>query len=61
METFGNDDGPVVAGGPTGQIDGVCNLGELTDKGRETTLALGQRYAIHKSRIRDPTNGSYGF
>ena len=46
LETFGDDDGPVVARGPKGEIDGVCNLGELTDKGRETTLALGQRYMI---------------
>ena len=26
-----------------GEINGICQLGELTDKGRETTLALGQR------------------
>ncbi|MCJ1401785.1 hypothetical protein MMC11_005002 [Xylographa trunciseda] len=43
LETFGKDDGPIVAAGPNGEIDGVCQLGELTDKGRETTLALGQR------------------
>ncbi|MCJ1320084.1 hypothetical protein MMC15_005421 [Xylographa vitiligo] len=43
LETFSEDDGPVVATGPKGEIDGVCQLGELTDKGRETTLALGQR------------------
>ncbi|MCJ1394460.1 hypothetical protein MMC18_007338 [Xylographa bjoerkii] len=43
IETFGEDDGPVIAVGPKGQVDGVCQLGELTDKGRETTLALGQR------------------
>jgi acid phosphatase len=34
---------PVIASGPGGQFDGVCQPGELTDKGRETTLALGQR------------------
>ncbi|KAL1598780.1 hypothetical protein SLS60_007922 [Paraconiothyrium brasiliense] len=26
-----------------GEFDGICQPGELTDKGRETTLALGQR------------------
>ncbi|MCJ1285867.1 hypothetical protein MMC26_005209 [Xylographa opegraphella] len=43
LETFGEDDGPIIAAGPKGEIDGVCQLGELTDKGRETTLAVGQR------------------
>jgi acid phosphatase len=43
LETFGIDDGPVVASGPKGEFDGVCQPGELTDKGRETTLALGHR------------------
>jgi len=43
LETFGPDDGPVIAAGPKGQFDGICNAGELTNKGRETTLALGQR------------------
>ncbi|KAH7406934.1 histidine phosphatase superfamily [Phaeosphaeria sp. MPI-PUGE-AT-0046c] len=43
LETFGNDDGPVIASGPGGEFDAICQPGELTDKGRETTLALGQR------------------
>ncbi|KAL3426001.1 acid phosphatase [Phlyctema vagabunda] len=43
LETFGHDDGPVIASGPKGEVDDVCNLGELTDKGRETTWALGKR------------------
>ncbi|KAF2143314.1 uncharacterized protein K452DRAFT_286145 [Aplosporella prunicola CBS 121167] len=43
LETFGADDGPVVASGPGGEFDAVCQPGELTDKGRETTLALGER------------------
>ena len=43
METFGEDDGPVIAAGPRGEVDGVCQLGELTDKGRQTTLSLGRR------------------
>ncbi|KAL8644537.1 MAG: hypothetical protein Q9210_007206 [Variospora velana] len=44
METFSDDDRPVLAAGPTGTVDTVCQLGELTDKGRETTLALGERF-----------------
>ncbi|KAI9668643.1 MAG: hypothetical protein M1831_001082 [Alyxoria varia] len=43
LETFGVDDMPVTAVGPRGETDGVCLPGELTDKGRETTMALGQR------------------
>ena len=43
LETFGANDASVLASGPNQQTDGICNLGELTDKGRETTLALGQR------------------
>ncbi|KAF2660019.1 phosphoglycerate mutase-like protein [Lophiostoma macrostomum CBS 122681] len=43
LETFGMDDGPVIASGPNGEFDAVCQPGELTDKGRETTLALGER------------------
>ena len=34
---------PVIISGPQGEVDGICSPGELTDKGRETTLALGQR------------------
>ncbi|ORY13430.1 histidine phosphatase superfamily [Clohesyomyces aquaticus] len=43
LETFGMDDGPVIASGPNGEFDAVCQPGELTDLGRETTLSLGQR------------------
>ncbi|CAO2652535.1 Nn.00g008180.m01.CDS01 [Neocucurbitaria sp. VM-36] len=43
LETFGVHDGPVIASGPRGEFDAICQPGELTDKGRETTLALGQR------------------
>lgn len=43
LERFGEDDGPIIAAGPNGEVDGICQLGELTDKGRETTYALGQR------------------
>ena len=43
LERFGDDDGPVIAAGPNGQVDGVCQLGELTDQGRQTTYDLGTR------------------
>ena len=43
LETFGSDDGPVIAAGPRGEVDGICDLGELTDIGRYTTWDLGRR------------------
>lgn len=43
LEVFGSDDGPEVASGPKGEYDAICQPGELSDKGRETTLALGKR------------------
>ncbi len=43
IETFGHLDSPVIASGPQGEVDAICNLGELTDIGRRTTHALGQR------------------
>ncbi|CAI6336512.1 unnamed protein product [Periconia digitata] len=43
LETFNSDDSPVFASGVSGEHDAICQPGELTDKGRETTLALGQR------------------
>ncbi|CBX94230.1 similar to histidine acid phosphatase [Plenodomus lingam JN3] len=33
----------VIAAGPKGEYDGICQPGELTDQGRSTTFALGQR------------------
>ncbi|KAJ9616434.1 hypothetical protein H2200_000152 [Cladophialophora chaetospira] len=43
LEMFGDDDGPVIAAGAKGEVDGICQLGELTDKGRQTTYTLGER------------------
>ncbi|EME85937.1 uncharacterized protein MYCFIDRAFT_150978 [Pseudocercospora fijiensis CIRAD86] len=43
LETFASNDTPKLATGPHSEVDGVCLPGELTDRGRETTLALGQR------------------
>ena len=44
LETFSDkDDSATIARGPAGETDGICLPGELTDKGRETTLALGKR------------------
>jgi acid phosphatase len=36
-------DDPTLAKGSRGEIDAVCQPGELTDRGRQTTTALGQR------------------
>jgi acid phosphatase len=41
LETFGSDDNPVLVSGPRGEIEGICNLGELTDQGRRSSQALG--------------------
>ena len=43
LETFANDDSPVPAAGAKGEVDAICDMGQLTDRGRETTLLLGQR------------------
>jgi acid phosphatase len=43
LETFGPEDAPVIATGPGGELDDVCDMGSLTDRGRETTFALGTR------------------
>ncbi|KAJ5681187.1 hypothetical protein N7536_012326 [Penicillium majusculum] len=43
MESFGNNDQSVIATAPGGPVEAMCLHGELTDKGRETTYALGQR------------------
>ena len=42
MDTSPSDD-PTLAKGSRGEIDAVCQFGELTDRGRQTTTALGQR------------------
>jgi acid phosphatase len=41
LETFDSDDNPVVVSGPQGEIDVMCNFGELTDQGRRSSHALG--------------------
>ncbi|KAK1751817.1 histidine phosphatase superfamily [Echria macrotheca] len=43
LETFGRDDRPVVAAGPKGEVDDVCDMGSLTDLGRQSTFKLGLR------------------
>jgi acid phosphatase len=43
LERFGEDDGPTIATGPNGTVDGICQFGELTDQGRQTTYDLGTR------------------
>lgn len=43
LETFGSRDAPIVAAGPSGELDALCDMGMLTDRGRETTTNLGRR------------------
>ncbi|KHO00812.1 Histidine phosphatase superfamily, clade-2 [Metarhizium album ARSEF 1941] len=43
LETMGPNDAPVMASGPGGELDDICDMGMLTDRGRETTFQLGQR------------------
>lgn len=40
LETFGANDEPILAAGPKGELDAVCDMGMLTDKGRETTVRM---------------------
>ncbi|KAL2164686.1 hypothetical protein VTH06DRAFT_3903 [Thermothelomyces fergusii] len=47
LETFGDDDGPVLARGPGAQADDICDLGSLTDVGRQSTYRLGLRLREH--------------
>ncbi|GAB1320697.1 hypothetical protein MFIFM68171_10907 [Madurella fahalii] len=43
LETFGDNDEPVVARGPESQLDDICDMGSLTDVGRQSTYKLGLR------------------
>lgn len=43
LETIGRGDNPITATGPKGELDAICDMGMLTDKGRETTTAFGRR------------------
>lgn len=43
LEAFGSNDEPVVAAGPKGELDDVCDMGSLTDPGRVSTYQLGVR------------------
>ncbi|KAM6484516.1 histidine phosphatase superfamily [Trichoderma sp. SZMC 28011] len=43
LETFDSNDAAIPASGPKGELDSLCDLGMLTDRGRETTYALGTR------------------
>jgi acid phosphatase len=44
LETIGSQGRPALQSGPKGELNSMCQPGELTDRGRETTLALGQRF-----------------
>ncbi|KAK7987630.1 hypothetical protein PG990_004476 [Apiospora arundinis] len=43
LEAFGAHDEPVIASGPGGELDAICDMGMLTDTGRITTYDLGTR------------------
>lgn len=43
LETFGEGDAPALAAGPKGELDDVCDMGALTDTGRQSTFMLGLR------------------
>lgn len=44
LETFAQQsDAATVASGPAAELDAICDMGMLTDRGRETTTLLGQR------------------
>ncbi|SPQ25981.1 e441dff3-f720-4cd3-aba0-768241b31936 [Thermothielavioides terrestris] len=43
LETFGDHDEPVLARGPDGRADNICDFGSLTDLGFRSTYQLGQR------------------
>ncbi|KAK8114899.1 histidine phosphatase superfamily [Apiospora kogelbergensis] len=43
LEAFGTHDEPVIASGPGGELDAICDMGMLTDTGRVTTYELGAR------------------
>ncbi len=43
LETFGDNDAPVLARGPAQQADTICDMGSLTDQGRRSTYDLGVR------------------
>lgn len=44
LEGIGTDDGPALLKGPTGDVEALCALGQLTDTGRLTTHLLGGRF-----------------
>ncbi|KAK3322481.1 histidine phosphatase superfamily [Apodospora peruviana] len=44
LETFAENDEPIVATGPKGELDNVCDMGSLTDVGRQSTSKLGMRF-----------------
>ena len=43
LETMGPNDAAVLVSGPGSELDNICDMGMLTDRGRETTFQLGQR------------------
>ncbi|KAK4202693.1 histidine phosphatase superfamily [Triangularia verruculosa] len=54
LETFASqDDSPTLALSPTGLPDNICDMGTLTDLGRQTTYTLGLRLRdLYVSRLK---------
>ncbi|KAK2013218.1 histidine acid phosphatase [Colletotrichum eremochloae] len=54
LETFSSDDdSPIIAAGPNAELDDICDMGMLTDRGRETTRDLGRRLRhLYVDRLR---------
>ena len=64
LETFGGNDEPIIASGPKGQVDDVCDMGSLTDTGRQSTYRLGLRLrSLYVDRLKflPPTVSSTDF
>ncbi|KAK3375278.1 histidine phosphatase superfamily [Podospora didyma] len=64
LETFGSNDEPIIATGPRGQRDDVCDMGSLTDTGRQSTYRLGMRLRqlyVDRLSFLPPTTSSTDF
>lgn len=64
LETFGDNDEPISATGPKGELDDICDMGALTDIGRKSTSELGVRLRqlyVERLKFLPPTINSTDF
>ncbi|KAK3356935.1 histidine phosphatase superfamily [Lasiosphaeria hispida] len=64
LETFGENDEPVIATSPKGHVDDICDMGSLTDLGRQSTYKLGLRLRdlyVDRLKFLPSTINSTGF